>query len=60
VQQIRTHSLIQIENLRDIVASSPKSLEQAFLDVDKHNTGRVTNLAFKKALRGLNIALTSK
>jgi len=43
-----------------MVASSHKSLEQAFISVDKENTGRVTNLAFKKALRGLNIALTSK
>jgi hypothetical protein len=52
--------LIQISNLKDILASSPKTLEQAFLEVDREKTGRVTNLMFKKAFRLLNIALTSK
>lgn len=51
---------MQINNLKDILASSPKTLEQAFAEVDREKTGRVTNLMFKKAFRLLNIALTSK
>ena len=42
------------------MASSPKTLEQVFTEVDKERSGRITNLAFKKAFRTLNIALTSK
>jgi len=42
------------------LASSPKTLEQAFLEVDSQKNGRITNLMFKKAFRNLNIALTSK
>lgn len=42
------------------MASSPKTLEQAFQEVDKEKSGRITNLMFKKAFRILNIALTSK
>jgi len=49
-----------MNNLRNIIASSPKTLEQAFSEVDKEKTGRITNLMFKKAFRTLNIALTSK
>jgi Ca2+-binding EF-hand superfamily protein len=51
---------MQINNLKNILASSPKTLEQAFNEVDKENKGRITNLMFKKAFRNLNIALTSK
>ena len=60
MHQIRIIFLIQINNLKDILASSPKTLEQAFQEVDKEKAGRITNLMFKKAFRTLNIALTSK
>lgn len=50
----------QVNNVKDILATSPKTLEQVFLEVDKEKTGKVTNLMFKKAFRLLNIALTSK
>lgn len=40
--------------------ASPKTLEQAFAEVDRENSGRITNLMFKKAFRLLNIAITSK
>ena len=46
--------------MKDILASSPKTLEQVFNEVDTQKSGRITNLAFKKAFRTLNIALTSK
>lgn len=49
-----------MNNVKEILLSSPKSLEQAFMEVDPKNSGRVTNLMFKKAFRNLNIALTSK
>lgn len=52
--------ITQINNLKDILASSPRTLEQVFAEVDKEKNGRITNLAFKKAFRTLNIALTSK
>ena len=60
MQQVRTYSFMQISNLKNILASSPKTLEQAFNEVDKESKGRITNLMFKKAFRNLNIALTSK
>lgn len=43
-----------------MLATSPKTLEQAFQEADSEKTGRVNNLQFKKAFRILNIALTSK
>ena len=46
--------------MREFLASSPKTLEQAFLEVDKKSVGKVTNLEFKRAFRMLNIALTAK
>ena len=46
--------------MKDILATSPKTLEQAFTEVDKQKNGKITNLMFKKAFRTLNIALTSK
>ena len=46
--------------MKDILASSPKTLEQVFQEADSERSGRITNLAFKKAFRTLNIALTSK
>lgn len=52
--------IMQMNNLKEIIASSPKTLEQAFSEVDKEKSGKITNLMFKKAFRNLNIALTSK
>lgn len=49
-----------MNNVKDILLTSPKTLEQAFLEVDPENTGKITNLMFKKAFRNLKIALTSK
>lgn len=43
-----------------MLATSPKSLEQAFTEVDTEKKGKITNLQFKKAFRVLNIALTAK
>jgi hypothetical protein len=43
-----------------MLATSPKTLEQAFIEVDSEKKGRITNLQFKKAFRALNIALTAK
>ena len=43
-----------------MLAASPKSLEQAFDEVDTEKTGRINNIQFRKAFRILNIALTSK
>lgn len=43
-----------------MIAASPKTLEQAFQEVDTEKTGKITNLQFKKAFRVLNIALTSR
>ena len=43
-----------------MLASSDKTLEQVFSEVDKEKSGRITNLMFKKAFRSLKIALTSK
>lgn len=60
MHQVRNHSFIQINNLKDILSTSPKTLEQAFQEVDKEKNGKITNLMFKKAFRILNIALTSK
>lgn len=43
-----------------MLSTSPKTLEQAFIEVDTEKKGNITNLQFKKALRALNIALTAK
>ena len=43
-----------------MLATSPKTLEQAFIEVDTEKKGNITNLKKKKALRALNIALTAK
>jgi Ca2+-binding EF-hand superfamily protein len=43
-----------------MLLTSPKTLEQAFAEVDNGKSGTITNLQFKKAFRVLNIALTSK
>ncbi len=43
-----------------MLATSPKTLEQAFMEVDTQKRGKITNLQFKKAFRALNIALTAK
>jgi Ca2+-binding EF-hand superfamily protein len=43
-----------------MLLTSPKTLEQAFAEVDTEKSGKITNLQFKKAFRVLNIALTSK
>lgn len=43
-----------------MLASSDKTLEQVFSEVDKEKSGRITNLMFKKAFKSLRIALTSK
>lgn len=60
MHKIRIIYIIQMNNLKEIIASSPKTLEQAFSEVDKEKSGKITNLMFKKAFRNLNIALTSK
>ena len=58
--KVRNHVISKAENLREFLASSPKTLEQVFLEIDKKGVGKVTNLEFKKAFRNLNIALTAK
>ena len=60
MHQIRIFFIMQINNLKDILSTSPKTLQQAFSEVDKEKSGKITNLMFKKAFRSLNIALTSK
>lgn len=43
-----------------MLSTSPKTLEQAFTEVDTEKRSKITNLQFKKAFRILNIALTAK
>lgn len=49
-----------VKSIKELLAASPKSLEQAFTQVDSEKTGKLNNIQFKKAIRFLNIALTSK
>ena len=45
--------------LRMFAKSSAKSLEQVFSARDPDNTGNITNLQFRDAIRELNIGLLS-
>lgn len=49
-----------IKTIKEVVYASPKSLQQAFEQVDNEKQGKITNLQFKKAFRNLNVAFTSK
>ena len=46
--------------LRKYMKTSSKTLEDAFLAIDTQNSGVVTNLEFKEAIRSLNIGFTSR
>lgn len=49
-----------VNNIKEILAASPKTLEQVFSQADTEKTGKLNNLQFKKAFRSLNVAITSK
>ena len=49
-----------VENIKDILLTSHKTLEQVFTEVDTEKKDAVTNLQFKQAFRKLNVAITSK
>lgn len=58
--QLETQCRKMVEVVKGILRSSPKTMEQAFQELDKNNTGTITNLEFRHAFRNLNIALTTK
>lgn len=45
------------QKLKRILKTSNNDLETCFLEFDENNTGYITNLQFRSALRKLNIAL---
>lgn len=47
------------QKLKRIIKTSNNDIETCFLEFDQDNTGYITNLQFRSALRKLNIALTN-